>query len=48
LLRDTTVRAVQVVPRVRRFVRRREFKPAPTLRKGMLAGAPPAGRVTRP
>lgn len=44
-LRDTTLRAVQTVPRVRRFVRHFEFKPAPVLRKGMLAGGTRGGAV---
>ncbi|MEV0136038.1 bifunctional 3-(3-hydroxy-phenyl)propionate/3-hydroxycinnamic acid hydroxylase [Dactylosporangium sp. NPDC050688] len=44
-LRDTTLRAVQAVPRVRRFVRHFEFKPAPVMRKGVLAGGVRRGAV---
>ncbi|UWZ33974.1 bifunctional 3-(3-hydroxy-phenyl)propionate/3-hydroxycinnamic acid hydroxylase [Dactylosporangium roseum] len=37
-LRDAALRAVQTVPRIRRFVRHFEFKPAPAVRRGLLAG----------
>ncbi len=44
-VRDTALRAAQAVPRVRRFVRHFEFKPAPVLRKGVLAGGTRRGAV---
>ncbi|RLQ04789.1 bifunctional 3-(3-hydroxy-phenyl)propionate/3-hydroxycinnamic acid hydroxylase [Micromonospora sp. BL1] len=37
-LRDTALRAVQTIPRVRRFVERFEFKPVPAYRRGLMAG----------
>ncbi|MFI7332939.1 bifunctional 3-(3-hydroxy-phenyl)propionate/3-hydroxycinnamic acid hydroxylase MhpA [Micromonospora aurantiaca (nom. illeg.)] len=37
-LRDTALRAVQTVPRVRRFVERFEFKPVPAYRRGLMTG----------
>ncbi|WP_231394678.1 bifunctional 3-(3-hydroxy-phenyl)propionate/3-hydroxycinnamic acid hydroxylase [Micromonospora sp. CNB394] len=37
-MRDTALRAVQTVPRVRRFVERFEFKPVPAYRRGLMAG----------
>ena len=37
-LRDTVLRAVQTIPRVRRFVERFEFKPVPAYRRGLMAG----------
>ncbi|WP_327037761.1 bifunctional 3-(3-hydroxy-phenyl)propionate/3-hydroxycinnamic acid hydroxylase [Micromonospora maris] len=44
-LRDTTLRAVQTVPRVRRFVRRFEFKPLPAYDRGLFAGGRRHGAV---
>ncbi|MEH1013178.1 bifunctional 3-(3-hydroxy-phenyl)propionate/3-hydroxycinnamic acid hydroxylase [Micromonospora sp. CPCC 206060] len=44
-LRDTALRAVQTVPRIRRFVRHFEFKPVPAYRRGLLAGGRRAGAV---
>ncbi|MGI5176326.1 bifunctional 3-(3-hydroxy-phenyl)propionate/3-hydroxycinnamic acid hydroxylase [Dactylosporangium sp. CA-152071] len=44
-LRDTTLRAVQAVPRVRRLIRHFEFKPAPILDKGALAGGTRRGPI---
>jgi 3-(3-hydroxy-phenyl)propionate hydroxylase len=44
-LRDTVLRAIQTVPRVRRFISHFEFKPAPALRKGMLAGGVHKGAI---
>ncbi|MFG2042477.1 FAD-dependent monooxygenase [Dactylosporangium sp. NPDC048998] len=43
--RDAVLRGVQIVPRVRRFVRRFEFKPAPALRTGMLSGGVRKGPI---
>ncbi|MFI9007832.1 bifunctional 3-(3-hydroxy-phenyl)propionate/3-hydroxycinnamic acid hydroxylase [Actinosynnema sp. NPDC053489] len=43
--RDAVLRAVQTVPRVRRFVRHFEFKPLPALRRGVLAGGRRRGAV---
>ncbi|WP_238009414.1 bifunctional 3-(3-hydroxy-phenyl)propionate/3-hydroxycinnamic acid hydroxylase [Dactylosporangium sp. AC04546] len=43
--RDAVLRAVQLVPRVRRFVRHFEFKPAPALRTGLLSGGVRKGPV---
>ncbi|MGW3895472.1 bifunctional 3-(3-hydroxy-phenyl)propionate/3-hydroxycinnamic acid hydroxylase [Micromonospora profundi] len=37
-MRDTVLRAVQAIPRVRRFVERFEFKPVPAYRRGLMAG----------
>ncbi|MFX0592244.1 bifunctional 3-(3-hydroxy-phenyl)propionate/3-hydroxycinnamic acid hydroxylase [Melissospora conviva] len=37
-LRDTVLRALQTIPRVRRFVERFEFKPVPAYRRGLMAG----------
>lgn len=37
-LRDTVLRAVQTISRVRRFVERFEFKPVPAYRRGLMAG----------
>lgn len=43
-LRDVSLRGVQRLPRVRRFVRHFEFKPPPAHRRGLVAGARrPAG-----
>lgn len=44
-LRDTLLRGVQLVPRVRRFVRRFEFKPLPVHRRGWHVGGRPAGTM---
>ncbi|AEB44873.1 bifunctional 3-(3-hydroxy-phenyl)propionate/3-hydroxycinnamic acid hydroxylase [Micromonospora maris] len=44
-LRDTALRAVQTVPRVRRFVRRFEFKPLPAYDRGLFAGGRRHGAV---
>ncbi|GAB3136403.1 bifunctional 3-(3-hydroxy-phenyl)propionate/3-hydroxycinnamic acid hydroxylase [Micromonospora sonneratiae] len=44
-LRDTALRGVQVVPRVRRFVRHFEFKPVPAYQRGLLAGGRRDGAV---
>ncbi|MFD0201704.1 MULTISPECIES: bifunctional 3-(3-hydroxy-phenyl)propionate/3-hydroxycinnamic acid hydroxylase [Saccharothrix] len=44
-VRDAVLRAVQTVPRVRRFVRHFEFKPLPALRRGVLAGGRRRGAV---
>ena len=44
-LRDTALRAVQTVPRVRRFVRRFEFKPLPAYDQGLFAGGRRYGAV---
>ncbi|MEV0158172.1 bifunctional 3-(3-hydroxy-phenyl)propionate/3-hydroxycinnamic acid hydroxylase [Micromonospora sp. NPDC050686] len=37
-MRDTVLRTVQTIPRVRRFVQRFEFKPVPAYRRGLMAG----------
>ncbi|MEU5902998.1 bifunctional 3-(3-hydroxy-phenyl)propionate/3-hydroxycinnamic acid hydroxylase [Micromonospora sp. NPDC047467] len=37
-VRDTVLRAVQTIPRVRRFVERFEFKPVPAYRRGLMSG----------
>ncbi|MFF5179798.1 bifunctional 3-(3-hydroxy-phenyl)propionate/3-hydroxycinnamic acid hydroxylase [Micromonospora sp. NPDC000316] len=37
-MRDTVLRAVQTIPRVRRFLERFEFKPVPAYRRGLMAG----------
>ncbi|GAB3057419.1 bifunctional 3-(3-hydroxy-phenyl)propionate/3-hydroxycinnamic acid hydroxylase [Micromonospora schwarzwaldensis] len=37
-VRDTVLRAVQTIPRVRRFLERFEFKPVPAYRRGLMAG----------
>ncbi|MEU6076050.1 bifunctional 3-(3-hydroxy-phenyl)propionate/3-hydroxycinnamic acid hydroxylase [Micromonospora sp. NPDC047074] len=37
-MRDTLLRAVQTISRVRRFVERFEFKPVPAYRRGLMAG----------
>ncbi|MET9300982.1 bifunctional 3-(3-hydroxy-phenyl)propionate/3-hydroxycinnamic acid hydroxylase [Micromonospora aurantiaca] len=37
-MRDAALRAVQTIPRVRRFVERFEFKPVPAYRRGLMAG----------
>ncbi|TCB96858.1 bifunctional 3-(3-hydroxy-phenyl)propionate/3-hydroxycinnamic acid hydroxylase [Micromonospora zingiberis] len=44
-LRDTALRAAQTVPRVRRFVRRFEFKPLPAYDRGLFAGGRRDGAV---
>ncbi|MGW0432203.1 bifunctional 3-(3-hydroxy-phenyl)propionate/3-hydroxycinnamic acid hydroxylase [Micromonospora sp. NPDC003197] len=44
-LRDTALRAVQAVPRVRRFIRHFEFKPVPAYQRGLLAGGRRDGAV---
>ncbi len=44
-LRDTVLRAVQTVPRVRRFVRHFEFKPVPAYGRGLMAGGRQDGPV---
>ncbi|WP_246158789.1 bifunctional 3-(3-hydroxy-phenyl)propionate/3-hydroxycinnamic acid hydroxylase [Catellatospora sichuanensis] len=44
-LRDLLLRGVQLVPRVRRFVRHFEFKPLPVHRRGWHVGARPAGTM---
>ncbi|BCB76372.1 bifunctional 3-(3-hydroxy-phenyl)propionate/3-hydroxycinnamic acid hydroxylase [Phytohabitans flavus] len=36
--RDSALRAVQAIPRVRRFVRHFEFKPVPAYQRGLMAG----------
>jgi len=44
-MRDTVLRAVQTIPRVRRFVERFEFKPVPAYRRGLMAGGRRDGAV---
>ncbi|NUP30600.1 MAG: monooxygenase, partial [Streptomycetaceae bacterium] len=44
-LRDTFLRTLQRVPRVRRFVRHFEFKPTPRHRDGWHVGRTPAGTM---
>ncbi|GAB2922451.1 bifunctional 3-(3-hydroxy-phenyl)propionate/3-hydroxycinnamic acid hydroxylase [Micromonospora polyrhachis] len=44
-LRDTALRAAQLVPRVRRFIRHFEFKPVPAYQRGLLAGGRRDGAV---
>ncbi|MEV4417016.1 bifunctional 3-(3-hydroxy-phenyl)propionate/3-hydroxycinnamic acid hydroxylase [Catellatospora sp. NPDC049609] len=44
-LRDVVLRGVQLIPRVRRFVRRFEFKPLPVHRRGWHVGGRPAGTM---
>jgi 3-(3-hydroxy-phenyl)propionate hydroxylase len=44
-LRDTALRTVQTVPRVRRFLRHFEFKPVPAHRRGLMAGGRRDGAV---
>ncbi|WP_155370837.1 bifunctional 3-(3-hydroxy-phenyl)propionate/3-hydroxycinnamic acid hydroxylase MhpA [Catellatospora vulcania] len=44
-LRDVLLRGVQLVPRVRRFVRHFEFKPLPVHRHGWHVGGRPAGTM---
>ncbi|MEU6019896.1 bifunctional 3-(3-hydroxy-phenyl)propionate/3-hydroxycinnamic acid hydroxylase [Micromonospora sp. NPDC047134] len=44
-LRDTALRAAQTLPRVRRFVRRFEFKPLPAYDQGLFAGGRRYGAV---
>ncbi|GGP77821.1 bifunctional 3-(3-hydroxy-phenyl)propionate/3-hydroxycinnamic acid hydroxylase MhpA [Saccharothrix coeruleofusca] len=44
-LRDSVLRAAQLVPRVRRFVRHFEFKPLPAHRRGVMAGGVRRGPV---
>ncbi|MFD2767185.1 bifunctional 3-(3-hydroxy-phenyl)propionate/3-hydroxycinnamic acid hydroxylase [Micromonospora eburnea] len=44
-MRDTVLRAVQAIPRVRRFVERFEFKPVPAYRRGLMAGGRRDGAV---
>lgn len=42
-LRDNALRSIQTIPRVRRFVRRFEFKPLPRHKAGLLVSGPGAG-----
>ncbi|MEU5549875.1 bifunctional 3-(3-hydroxy-phenyl)propionate/3-hydroxycinnamic acid hydroxylase [Micromonospora sp. NPDC047793] len=44
-VRDSVLRAVQTVPRVRRFVRHFEFKPLPAYARGLFAGGRRDGAV---
>ncbi|MFI7081217.1 bifunctional 3-(3-hydroxy-phenyl)propionate/3-hydroxycinnamic acid hydroxylase [Micromonospora sp. NPDC049903] len=44
-VRDSVLRAVQTVPRVRRFVRHFEFKPLPAYERGLFAGGQRDGAV---
>ncbi|MEV6814966.1 bifunctional 3-(3-hydroxy-phenyl)propionate/3-hydroxycinnamic acid hydroxylase [Micromonospora sp. NPDC051296] len=44
-LRDVALRAIQTVPRARRFVRQFEFKPLPAYERGMMAGGRRDGAV---
>lgn len=44
-MRDAALRAVQTIPRVRRFVEHFEFKPVPAYRRGLMAGGRRAGVV---
>lgn len=44
-LRDMLLRGIQLVPRVRRFVRHFEFKPLPVHRRGGHVGSRPAGTM---
>ncbi|MEV0460746.1 bifunctional 3-(3-hydroxy-phenyl)propionate/3-hydroxycinnamic acid hydroxylase [Catellatospora methionotrophica] len=44
-LRDVALRGLQLIPRVRRLVRRFEFKPLPLHRRGWHVGGRPAGTM---